>query len=334
MANGKIIYPPMATRAVELDGAQSLSLNPAPAFNFGTADFCIDGLVNLSAGTAWPSLARKIIVGPGSGFGFAFDLTNRLLGLTIADASGSLSIYSNASAFSLSAWFWAACRVDRSGLATFFVNGVPAGSGSVAAKALTIDNSEPLKIGNLITGSVGFVRMDVGRVLPDQWFVEEWDRIRYGLPVAIGDFPALWRFGNSLADDSEERYTLVLSGGDLVYGAGWPSADGPVTYQFEENFELGHEAGRLDSRDKQRALNKSSFSYDSGPSKKTFRLPFKNIPPKQAMVFEALWEGRLPFWFYPNADKPAAGQFVLKAPPLFKSVFTDRVDADLDMEEA
>lgn len=347
MSNGKIIYPPIPTVRLLLDEAHYASLASAD-FNAGTGNLGVDALITVDAAVAdsesWISAKGASNLANLAGWHWYYKKTSRRLGLRLNDGGATPLVVETADNQipALGAPFWARVQTDRAGQARFYVNGVDVGGGSIAAKAGSLDNSEPFKVGayntttNRHKGSLDFLRFDLGRILPPAWHIEEWYRIRYGWPREAQDFLAFWTFyGESLVDRSAAAYTLAWQGGgDPGYAIGWPSSAGPISYTFATNFNFGDKPAYLDLDDRQRMLDASDFTYPHPNPKRTFTWPFKLISPEQQAAFVAAWASKQPVKLYRDADRPQTAIVKIITYPLQESVFTNVVNAELDMEEA
>lgn len=318
MANGKIIYTPIPTKALQFDGVHYLTLNSA-AFNVNTQDFAIDALLTTDPAAAdsecWIAAKGAANLANLAGMHWYYTKTTRRLGLRINDGGATPLVVETANDQipALGATFWPRLQADRDGQARFYVNGVDVGGGSIAAKAGSLDNSEPLKVGaydasaNRHKGSLDFLRFDLGRILSAAWHVKEWDCIRYGLPREIRDFLARWNFEESLVDDSENLFTLAWQGGGSpTYVTGYPSVAGPLTYSFRRNFSRmkeGPQPSWLDTDDNQRAINGEAFGY-AGALKERWALNFPLINQEQLTAFKAAEASRDQFAFYADAGEP------------------------------
>ena len=350
MANGKIIYTPLPTVALEFDGAHYLSLDEA-AFNFGTGNFAVDALLMADPAVAdaecWIAAKGAADLAGVAGWHFYYKPATRRLGLRLNDGGVTpVSVETDVNGIpALGTYFWARLEVDRvNDVASLFVNGVAAPViGLISAITGSLDNAERLKVGGYDAathrhqGALEMLRFDSGRLLSAAWRLREWHRLQYGGLRAPRDFLALWTwYGESLADRSAQAYTLEYQGGgDPVYLPGWPGSAGPISYTFEDNFEFGHEPGYLDLDDWQRMNDASGLHYPHPNQKKSWLLPFKYLSVEQQAAFDAAWAGKQPLTLYLNADDPSEdGLFLLMKYPLLQSVFTDRVDAELDLEQA
>jgi hypothetical protein len=345
MANGKMIYTPPATLALTLDEAHYASLADDDAFDLGTGDFALDALVRVDA---TPADSESWIVAKGaedlssaSGWHFFYEKANRRLGLRLNDGDASPTVvYSNNTVFEYGAWFWARVAVDRDGSATFFVNGAAAGSGSVTAAAGSLNNAEALKVGGATTttkrhlGALGLLRLDKGRLLSVAWVADEWERLRWGCQRSAQDFLEVWLFGGDLAGASAEAYALTWNGtGDPEYETGWPSADAPLSYTFEANFNFGHQVEWLDLRDRQRALDGSLVEYGPPGEKRRLALDFPLAGLKQALVLEAMYAGGQATDLYLDENLPKEGSFRPTGPPTRSSRAVGYWDLSLELEE-
>ena len=341
MAKGKIIYTPLATRAVSLDGAHYLSLDDA-AFNFGVDNFAVDFLFRVDGAVvnSAPYIVSKLIA-PAAGWAIFWDKTSSRMGFYLSDGTQQATIYSINGSCPADTDLWVRLAVARSGLVSFTVNNLAAGSGSIAAVSGSLDNIQPLRIGaystgvSLFLGTIGFLRIDQGRLLPAAWVEEEWWRLKYGCRRRAQDFLAFWPFyGDSLADLSANAFELTWQGGgDPLFADGWPGSDGSIAYPFLRNFAWGHEPGEVQLDDNQRMADGSAYNYPHPNPKRTFLLPFKNIDLEQQIAFEGAWAGKQPVGLCLDSDRPLTGNFQMMKYPLLKSIFGKKVDAELDLEE-
>jgi len=348
--NGKILYTPLQTRCLVLDGAHHLSLDQA-AFNPGTGHFGLGVLGQIDADTPDVSICfmRKAPAGVGAdwanlaGWWFGAEKANRRLRLSLNDgnAGAKLNIYSDNDVFEFGSRFDAEVRADRAGQARFFVGGMDVGGGAISTRPGSLDNTNLLRLGGYtsageyLKGALDLVRLDHSRLLPDAWYLEEWERLRCGCARYALDFLACWLFGDTLIDATPNGFTLAWQGGgDPVFADGWPYSAAPLTYNFEENFNRGFETGYLDLDDKQRAADSSDFTDAAANNKRYYKLSFTNLPVSQQAAFTAAWQPRTSFRFYPDAEKPPAGWFKFTPPPPFVNQFIDRAKADIALEES
>ena len=346
MAKGKIIYPPIPTVCLLFDEGHYASL-ASPDFNAGTGHFGVDALITIDPAV---TDSESWIAGKGAsnlanlaGWHWYYKKTSRRLGLRINDGGATPLVMETADNQipALGTTFWGRLQTDRAGQVRFYVNGVDAGGGSIAAKAGSLDNSEPFKVGandvstNRHKGSLDFLRFDLGRILPAAWHEEEWYRIKYGWPREAQDFLAFWIwYGESLADRSAAAYTLAWQGGGSPgYTTGWPGSAGSISYPFAKNFVYGDKPGYLDLDDRQRMLDASDFSYPHPNPKKTFLWQFKNIAPEQQAAFIGAWASKQPVRLYRDEDQPQTAVVKIITYPLQESIFRNLVNAELDMEE-
>jgi hypothetical protein len=340
--NGKIIYSPISTVALALDEAHSLTIGNA-AFNAGRGPFGIDILLQIDSS----SIKNQVLIAskyPGvwqnqAGWGVYYRLDNRSLGFIINDGSGApVEVTTNTKALPvIGTPTWVSVRTNRISVA-FYVNGVEVGSGDISSKTGSLDNNNPLTIGgqtDFMKGRIDFIRFDQGRCLPAEWHADEWYRIVYGCPRVARDFTAFWTFyGQSLLDLGGTHELIWQGGGSQDFVMGWPAVNGSISYVFEESFTFDIEPGRLDLDDNQRMSNGSAFNYPHPNQKKTFILPFQYILPTQQAAFEAAWAAKQPIDLYLRGGRPKEnGQFQIMKYPLVKYVFSNRMDAELDLEQ-
>jgi hypothetical protein len=341
MANGKITWAAPPFRAVTLDEAHYLYVASA-AFNPGTGDFGIDFLFypdstqgdteGLLCGKGAADMANL------AGWQVFVDKTNKRLVLKINDGAATvLTVNSNNDSFAANTFSWARLEIDRDGLASFWVNGSAAGSGSISSRAGSLNNSESFKIGGLDAGTnnfkgrLGLLRVDLGRLLPASWVAQEWDRLRYGLPRAPQDFTALWLFGESLADESG-TYTLTYApSATPAYAAGYPS--GTISYTLEKNYRYGLPDAFVDGPSPIRVLNGSFRSHDPGWRKRRLLWEFANIRSGQVTALLAAAAALTPVTCYPDADLPPLAPGLFVRPPEFQQVRLGRFDGDIEVEE-
>ena len=349
MANGKIIYVPIPTKAVQFDGLHYLSLD-STVLNFAAGDFAVGALIYINPAVAdsesWIAAKGAADLAGAAGWHWYYKKNTRRLGLRINDGDVAATVVETADNQipALGIWFWARVQADRDGQVRFYVNGVDVGGGSIAAAAGSLNNSEPLKVGgfdaatNRHQGAIDFLRFDSGRILSAAWHAKEWDNIRYGMPRKISDFLARWNFEESLVDDSDNLLTLTWQGGNApAYDAGWPTQDAPLTYVFQRNFsryEDGPEPSWLDTDDNERALSGAAFSY-AGPLKDRWPLNFPLINEQELTAFKAAEAGRNPFAFYvdgsENEERTCMAKFAERLQP--KLLMDDLYSLKMVLEE-
>ena len=317
MTNGKIIYTPIETKGVVLDGAHYLSLSET-SFNFGADDWGVDALVRVDPAVAdsecWLVAKGVLDLAGAAGWHFYYKPGTRRLGLRINDGGVAAVVVETANNAipGLGTHFWSRSELDRTnGLARFYVDGVLAGSGDISAVTGSLDNAAPLLVGaydasnHRHKGSLDFLRFDSGRILPATWHTKEWDIIRYGMPRLISDFLARWNFEESLVDDSESLFTLAWQGGGSpTYVTGYPLEQ--LTYIFRRNFSRlndGPEPSWLDTDDNDRAISGAAFGY-AGALKQCWKINFTLIDETQLTVFKAAEASRDKFAFFAYADEP------------------------------
>ncbi|MHB9075776.1 MAG: LamG-like jellyroll fold domain-containing protein [Desulfobaccales bacterium] len=342
MANGKIIYTPPETRALSLDGLHFLSRDDA-ALNMGVQDFNLDFLIKVDPTITDPfvRLVSKATVSLAGAAGWIvqLDTANRKLGLILNDGEVSpVTVETEANALPEHGnWFYGGISADRSGQVRFYIAGADAGGGEVSSRPGSLDNSELFRVGAYsaasyrFDGLIGFVRLDVGRVLPAAWWAAEWDRLRYGCLRELADSLELWQFYDSLAGDG--GLDLDWQGGDTpAYADGWPSIIAPLAYTFEENFQRKFEFGHLDFTDRQRAEDGSAFSH-AGAIKRYFRLPFKNMPFTQQAALTAAWQGQQDLELFLDAGRRRTCWALIKEAPVMNQQLQERAEGDLSLEE-
>lgn len=316
MANGKIIYTPILTKALSLDGDHYLNLGSS-AFNFGIGNFGVDALfaINAAAGDdeGWIAAKSTWPLNNAAGWHWYYKPGSRRLGLRINDGGVTpVTVETADNAIpALGSKFWARLEIDRTNkLARFYVNSFLAASGDISAVTGSLDNSEPLLVSyheSSVNLSLDFLRFDLGRLLSAAWHVKEWDNIRYGMPRKVSDSLAMWNFQESLVDDSENLFTLAWQGGGSpTYVIGYPSVAAPLTYNFRRNFSRmkeGPQPSWLDTDDNQRAINGAAFGY-AGALKERWALNFPLINQEQLTAFKAAEASRDQFAFYADAGEP------------------------------
>lgn len=344
MARGKIIYTPIITAALSLDGAHYLSLAEA-AFNMATGDFGVDFLGQIQADTPDNEvlICGKGVDGLAGAAGwliYALRDTGQLR-LKINDGQASpLVIDSQAAAFTLGARFWGRADLDRDGQVRFYVAGLDVGGGVISSRAGSLNNSQPLRVGggavatNRFKGVLDFIRFDQGRSLPAAWHSEEWDRIRYGFSRDdLQDFLARWQFAQSLLDDSAEEYGLTYNGGGSPpYVDGWPYAAAPLEVIFDHNYEYGFRLGHVDTDDLARTIDATLGGYGGG-RKRTYFLPFNAIEHPQVTALRAAWAAGGPLDFYLDAAKPRTCYGRIMAPPEFTEIFMNAYEGEVEIQE-
>jgi hypothetical protein len=342
VTNGKIIYTPPATRALSLDGLHFLSRDDA-ALNVGVQDFNFDFLIKIDPAitdpTVWLLSKTPASLDSAAGWLAYLDTVNRKLGLILNDGQATaVTVETGANALPAHGnWFYGGGSCDRSGQARLYIAGADAGGGVISSRPGSLDNSELFRVGAYsaasyrFEGLLGFVRLDVGRVLPAAWWAAEWDRLRYGCLRELADSLELWQFYDSLAGDG--GLDLEWQGGDTPsYADSWPTVIAPISYVFEENYRRGYESGHLNLADRQRAEDGSAFSH-AGAVKRYFRLPFKNIPFTQQAAFTAAWQGQQGLDFFLDADLRRTCQALIKEPQALEHQLQARAEGDLYLEE-
>lgn len=343
MGNAKLSWTPRLTKAISLDGSHYLSIDD-PTLNLGTGDFCLSALLQVAAGMAdaegWIAAKGALDLALASGWHWFVDKDNLRLGLRLNDGDASpATVYSNNNSISLDSWFLADVVVDRDGQATFFVNGAAAGGGSMAAAAGTLNNSEEFKIGaydaanRRVHGAIDFVRLRTGLV-PSSWYAQEWDRVRYGYPRALGDWLEMWDFEETLNGGAAASRTLAWQGsGEPSYADGYPYAVAPLSLVFGKNFKYDYREGFIESHDSARALDGTLNVY-GGPLKMRLDITVSNIGFPQKTAIEAAHLSGNPMEFSKDGDFPIDFQGYLMVPPDFRGTHYGRWEGDLEMEEA
>lgn len=345
MANGKIIYIPLPSVALGFDGLHYLSSDNT-AFNAGTGKFGVDVLGSidpiLTGVDCWFLLAAK---GPAdlanaAGWHFYYNPGRRRLGFRINDGGASPVVVETPDNVlpPPGEHFWARLQMDRAGLGQLFAQGLLAASGDISGKAGNVDSAEPFTVGLNHWGTIDLVRFDLGRLLSAAWHEEEWQRLRYGCfrrAEDYEDFLAVWTWYANSLQDLLGVYELLYQGeGSPVFEAGWPGSAADLEYLFDENFTFDMEPGYLDLDDNQRMADGSAFNCPAPNQKKSLTLPFQYIQPQQQAAFEAAWAAKQPIKLYLDADRPKQpGLFQIMKYPIQKSVFTNRVNAELDLEQ-
>lgn len=350
MAYGKIIYSPLTTVALSLDGAHYLSRDEA-AFNTGAGHFGVDALIGVDPTVAdaecWIAAKGAASLANAAGWHFYYKPGTRRLGFRLNDGGVTpLVVETGDNQIPvLGSNFWARLRVDHTNnLALFYVNGLLVASRDISSVAGSLDNTELFRVGGYDAathrhkGSLDFLRLDAGRVLPAAWHEEEWHRLRYGCPRRAEDyedFLAAWTFYGQTLLDTGGNYELAWQGGgDPAYITGWPGSAGEIEYLFDENFNFDAEPGYLALDDNQRMADGSAFRYIAPNQKKTFTLPFQYILPPQQAAFYAAWAAKQPTKLYLDADRPKEpGSYLIMEYPLLKYLFSGRMDAKLVMEQ-
>lgn len=340
----KISWTPPLVQAVSLDESHFLSLDES-AFNMGTGDFGIDALLKVGS---TPADTESWIVAKGTqaltsaaGWCFFYEKTLLRLGLRINDGGATpLVVYSNSGVFALDADFWAGVTVDRDGNATFYVNGVAVGGGAVSSISGSLDNAEEIKVGaydathNRHKGSIGFLRIDQGRVLPATWFSKEWDRVRYGYPIYLQDFLALWDFEGTLLDLSE-LYTFTWNGGgDEAYVDGYPYTIAPLELLLSKGkISFGGDDWELEAEDSERSLDGTLNSY-SLYTKRRLTWPGESLNFSEVIALRAAKISGNLIDVYKDSNHPRDWQGFIMEVPEFKEDFQNIYSGELVVEEA
>lgn len=348
MANGKIVYTPLTTVGLTLDGAHYLSLDDG-SFNPGTGHLGVDFLGALDPTVAdsecWLAAKGASSLASAAGWHIYCKPASRRLGLRLNDGGVTpLAVETADNQLPvLGQPFWARVEVDRTNdLARFYVNGSLVASQDISAITGSLNNSELLRVGaydastNRFKGRVDLLRFDLARLLAAAWHEQEWYRLYYGCPRQAQDFLAVWTFyGESLIDISANAFELTWQGGgNPAFETGWPGSAGAIAYPFADNFEIDFEPGHLDLDDNQRMADGSAYNYPHPNQKKTYVLPFKHILPAQQSALVAAWAAKQPIDLCLDADLPKEeGQFQIMKYPLLRHVFSSRMDAELDLEQ-
>lgn len=332
--NGKIVYTPTPVYGLSLDGSHHFELDHAD-MNVANGDFLLDVVVLIETGS--PSTVTLIGKPPSSwsgnaGYRFFADTTNKRLGLTINDGDASeTTVYSPNNSFSLDSHRWFAVRADRDGNATFFVNGVPVGTGDISGCSGSLDNSEPLVIGEDLEGIITHARIRHS-VLADQWFLPEYYRLAYGYPKTIQDFTAFWTFPQSLVDLSG-AYTLTLQGtGEATYVTGWPSVNAPLTCNLDMMFEFPFDTGFIDADANTRTISGALKSY-KGCRKRRWSVTFPYLPPPQCIALESIYASGMAFDFYHDAGLPRDCRAMMVSAPAATAELYDAWSMEVEIEE-
>lgn len=341
MAYGKISWTPPLYKALSLDGAHYLSLADA-AFNMGAGDFGLEVLVKVDSTMAdaegWICAKGAADLTNVAGWHFLVDKTNRRLGLRLGNAGGGAptTVYSNAAAFAYDTDFVGGVTAARGGLATFYVNGAPAGTASIAAKSGSLDNSEPVKIGAYdaancrLKALLGLVRIDQGRVLPASWFLKEYHRLRFAWygrawnnlpsPQVARDFLEAWNFQSTLIGLSAAARQLTWQGGGpRVFVSGYPYSLGDLTYQFTENFEWEHEESDVNLDSLERTLD-SALAHSVYDDKERRRLTFNLVYFSQRTALQAAHRAKGPIRFFLDGGEAYDFRGKIMEPPSFTKV--------------
>ncbi len=268
--------------------------------DFGTEDFSIDLLWQPLLDTGEKYLVRKCVDDFSRGWKLTYSWSDFKYYLTIADGTDTATISSNAiSQVEDQEYHWLRLTVDRTGLASFFVNGAAQGSGSVAAVTGNISVESPLRLFGqtdalgFAKGWCDFIRFTRGTLMSTAWMAEEWSRIQRGRIRRSSGFTALWDFSDNLVDDCQG---LILGASPVsetpTYTSGWPYNVSPLEYQFARGPRHdGFEITPLTSGTVVRAKSTGKAYLYPGPSKMSYKLPFKGITDDQWSAFMAACEG-------------------------------------------
>ena len=343
---GKIVYTPISTRAIILDGTHYLSIADSD-FNPDTQNFSIHflGAINPSMAEASGHIAEKAAanLAGARGWRFHYQTTTRQLAFVLNDGGvAELGVATPNNAIpAFGTKFYAVVEVDRSvGVARFYVDGSLVSTGDISAKTGSLDNSEPLVIGSYLgsqyfhKGTIDLLRFDVGRVLLADWHSEEWDRIRYGWPRDAQDFLAFWDFEDSLIDSSPEGYTLTWQGGGSPsYEDGYPTSAAPLTLSFTYGqLKFGVEDLEIEGEDSERSLDGTLQTYHYF-NKRRFTLPFEALSLAQRIGFRSAWMAGGDVDVYLDTDRPRSFQGHIVAPPDLREEAVNLIHGEVEIEE-
>jgi hypothetical protein len=321
--------------AAALDGSHWFSQGEA-AFNVGTRDFAVDGLFRVDGGS-YAALVSKGTDPLTSDTGWVIysNVSTRSLTVKLNDGQATPVAVSGDSAYTLGEWFWLRVTCDRDGLARIFANGVLKASGAISGRPGSLDAEEPLQVGRnggmYLTGAVGLVRLDYGRLLSDSWMAAEWTRLQMGLRPRGQDFLAVWNF-NGVSEDEGGAYPLAWQGGGAAaYGAGWPET---VSYDLEVNYELGWTLEYLAEADLARSLDGSLTAYwPPGRRRRRLTLPFRFVSLAQVEALLAAYEAGAEIGVWLDSDLPRTLTGLITEPPLVTASSPGWYDVSLTLEE-
>lgn len=342
MANSRIVFVPQTTYALSLDGAHYLSLDAAD-FNLGAGDFGVDLLFY-----ADPAITaeEKLLAGKTpanlnnlAGWQVFYDAVNQRAGLRLNDGSATpVTVVSDNDSFAKGLWHWLRADADRDGNGVIYKNGAAVKTGAISTRPGSLDNTELFQIGALGTaffkGKIDHLRVDKGRSLPASWHTAEWERLYLGIHPKLLDFPALWKFENSLVDESANLYipTYQPSGSPGYTSDSYLGSRGTIDYTFKCNPNWGDEFSYVDLDGRERLLGGDLAV--SGRARKIIRsMTIEYVLGYQLAVLLSMWENQTAFDFYPDAALPREGSFYLTAPPDVKTHWRGVYEVQLDMEE-
>lgn len=335
MGNARVIYTPLPTWALRLNGAESLFISEGSgllgvveSFNFSLAPwvavdtpyeeiyFCGQGEEDLDGKSGWHLRGNR---------------ETGVLTLEINDGQPSkASIQSNEWAFPQGEFFVLGVDVYQAidgKLAKLFCNGALVGSGEAAGMVGSLVNGEPLRIGagpaggNNLKGLLSYFRWALNRSLPQTYYEREAVEMAWGLPQKIRDFTEVWPFDQSLLGLSDTGYLLEFAGEEASYEAGYPYNLAPLQVTFQPNLNYGHEPMWEDlETEPERAEDGSLRFYDDYPAKNLYRLTFTNLSLDQMLAWQAVWASKTGFSLYEDWELPQSMRGLLSRAPEIASV--------------
>jgi len=355
VAKGKLVFMPPAHYALNFPETKYLELADTAALDVGTGDFSISCIFYLDS-TVGSTSNSKLLVGKGpwdlanvAGWWAGVMPNNTFVRVKVNDGNATaLTIDSDNAAFNTNEWYWLHISFDRDGNVSMwlgrFSTGVLANikTGAISTRANTWSNSNALWMGNwgatanrYFKGNISFVRLDIGRLLPQAWIEEEWLRVKWGLTRKIQDFTACWPFDESLVDLSSAGYTpSYLPSGTPTYVSGYPT--GYLTYNFLQNIGQELERGHVPHFQVERAKDGTAYAYGR-TVKRRLTLTFKLIALDQLYALQAASEGAQPVKIHLDATHAQAmnPDYIMEEPMATARPMPNQLyDLSLPLEEA
>jgi hypothetical protein len=332
MTIGKIVYTPLATSALRTASSNWLSCVTAGVGDPGTGSFGIDIVAKVSSvSDLWYPLINTSAGWPTTPGYMATITSTRQVTFTLTDGTHTVALSSAAGVVPTGSWFYLRIDIDRAGLGTIYVDGMLVASGSVTAVTGSI-TADALGVYSGIGTNpldLALVRIDVGRSLSAEWVAQEWDRLRYGIPVTQGDFTTTWSFNQTMVDLSGVFTFSPTTAYSWIDG--FPYALRPITYPLPFGANWGHNAEYIDADDIQRTID-GTLHVARGPRKRHLSMSFE-CDRAQKVALEGAWAGGNLLSFFERDSQPASLVGYMAQPPTVQSLFEGYFQVDLEVQE-